>query len=308
MSPTATTNRFPNILLRQDHAFPQLLKHRGAKTGEGRLFRPVRQCRRGEPHAQHAATRLSAALLLGLGIRVAHPALPAVPDQALLARRASAASTRPVYARAGARSGTLPDRQKPRRAGPAGQGDEQRRRKRSISKPRPSLRDRLRAMSHMQLNAGHQSLRPSPKPICSRRSAKAARPASRCSSSAPDRIGATGPIFRATPREMPTGEVLEAFIGQFYDERTAPRLILLSEDNSRTRELLGEALALRAEHKVEVSRARARRKARDHRDGAQQCARATRPPPGRERAQRELLDGVADAVRPGRAAQAHRGL
>ena len=30
------------------------------------------------------------------------------------------------------------------------------------------------------------------------------------------------PYFPRHPREMPTGEVLEAFIGQFYDERTAP--------------------------------------------------------------------------------------
>src|SRR6201991_3151736 len=31
---------FPNILLREDHAFPQLLKHRGAKTDRGVYFGP----------------------------------------------------------------------------------------------------------------------------------------------------------------------------------------------------------------------------------------------------------------------------
>src|ERR1700757_5255007 len=31
---------FPNILLRQDHGFPQLLKHRGAKTTKGVYFGP----------------------------------------------------------------------------------------------------------------------------------------------------------------------------------------------------------------------------------------------------------------------------
>src|SRR6478672_10798318 len=31
---------FPNILLRQDHEFPQLLKHRGAKTSRGIYFGP----------------------------------------------------------------------------------------------------------------------------------------------------------------------------------------------------------------------------------------------------------------------------
>ena len=31
---------FPNILLREDHPFPQLLKHRGAKTAKGVYFGP----------------------------------------------------------------------------------------------------------------------------------------------------------------------------------------------------------------------------------------------------------------------------
>ena len=60
---------FPNILLREDHPFPQLLKHRGAKSDQGRLFRALRQRRRGHPHAQHPAARLSAALLFGFGVR-----------------------------------------------------------------------------------------------------------------------------------------------------------------------------------------------------------------------------------------------
>ena len=83
-------------------------------------------------------------------------------------------------------------------------------------------------------------------------SAKAARPASRCSSSAPDRIGATGPIFPATPPTWRWPEMLESFVGQFYDERTAPKLMLTSEELPG-RALLAEALALRAGHKVEIS-------------------------------------------------------
>ena len=36
---------------------------------QGRLFRALRQRRRGEPHAQHVAARLPAALLFGFGVR-----------------------------------------------------------------------------------------------------------------------------------------------------------------------------------------------------------------------------------------------
>jgi excinuclease UvrABC nuclease subunit len=74
---------FPNILLRQDHDFPQLLKHRGAKTTKGIYFGPFAIGRRGQPHLEHLAARLSAALLFGFGVRQPHPALPVVPDQAL---------------------------------------------------------------------------------------------------------------------------------------------------------------------------------------------------------------------------------
>src|SRR6195952_5457755 len=36
---------FPNILLREDHPFPQLLKHRGARSTEGRYFGPFASAR-----------------------------------------------------------------------------------------------------------------------------------------------------------------------------------------------------------------------------------------------------------------------
>ena len=52
--------------------------------------------------------------------------------------------------------------------------------------------------------------------------------ASRCSSSAPIRTGATAPIFRAPTGRSRPEEVLDAFLAQFYLERPAPRLVLLS--------------------------------------------------------------------------------
>ena len=50
----------------------------------GRLFRPVRQRRRGRAHAQRAAARVPAAHLLRQLLRQPHAAVPALPDQALL--------------------------------------------------------------------------------------------------------------------------------------------------------------------------------------------------------------------------------
>ena len=50
----------------------------------GRLFRPVRQRGRGVPHDERDAARLSAAHLLRQLFRAPDPALPPLPDQALL--------------------------------------------------------------------------------------------------------------------------------------------------------------------------------------------------------------------------------
>ena len=72
---------------------------------EGRLFRPVRQRGRGVPHDERAAARVPAAHLLRQLLREPHPALPALPDQALL---------RPLHRRDRARR--LREARRPRRA------------------------------------------------------------------------------------------------------------------------------------------------------------------------------------------------
>src|ERR1019366_6313213 len=60
------------------------------------------------------------------------------------------------------------------------------------------------------------------------------------------------PYFPKHTQDMALPEILESFIGQFYDERTAPKLLLVSEDLPG-KALLAEALSLCAETKVEIS-------------------------------------------------------
>jgi len=58
--------------------------------------------------------------------------------------------------------------------------------------------------------------------------------------------------FPKADRSLGVGEVLSAFLGQFYDDKPPPRLILIShaiEDDA----LLAEALSTKSGHKVEVS-------------------------------------------------------
>lgn len=52
-------------------------------------------------------------------------------------------------------------------------------------------------------------------------------------------------------RALAAAEVLDSFIAQFYDDKPVPRLILLSEDIPN-RELLAEALSVKAERKVDI--------------------------------------------------------
>jgi excinuclease ABC subunit C len=58
--------------------------------------------------------------------------------------------------------------------------------------------------------------------------------------------------FPKADRAFSPGEVLSAFIAQFYDDKPPPRLILVSHDFD-DRELLAEALCTKAGHKIEVS-------------------------------------------------------
>jgi excinuclease ABC subunit C len=53
-------------------------------------------------------------------------------------------------------------------------------------------------------------------------------------------------------RSLAAADVLDAFLGQFYDDKPAPRLILLSETIENA-ELLADALSFRTGHKIEIA-------------------------------------------------------
>jgi excinuclease ABC subunit C len=101
------------------------------------------------------------------------------------------------------------------------------------------------------------------------------------------------PYFPRHANDLPLGEVLESFVGQFYDERTPPKLILTSEELP-DQQLLSEALALRAEHKIEISTPQRGEK----REIMERALTNAREQLGRRlaenSAQTQLLEGVAD--------------
>ena len=57
--------------------------------------------------------------------------------------------------------------------------------------------------------------------------------------------------FPKADRAVSPGEILGAFLAQFYDDKPCPRLILISHD-IEDRELLSEALSTKSGHKIEI--------------------------------------------------------
>ena len=77
-------DRYPVADADRGPPLPQIAKHRGARARKGSYYGPVRLRLGGQPDRDRDAAGVPAALLPGHGVRQPHPALPAVPDQALL--------------------------------------------------------------------------------------------------------------------------------------------------------------------------------------------------------------------------------
>ena len=100
--------------------------------------------------------------------------------------------------------------------------------------------------------------------------------------------------FPRVDAEDDEGTILDAFLGQFYQDRPAPKLILISHELSDP-ELMSEALSLRADRKVTIHRPQRGEKA----DVVQHALNNAKSALGRrmaeQSAQSKLLVGVAEA-------------
>ncbi|MBI1207963.1 MAG: excinuclease ABC subunit UvrC [Azospirillum sp.] len=98
--------------------------------------------------------------------------------------------------------------------------------------------------------------------------------------------------FPSHDRNLDIEEVLASFLAQFYENKPAPVLVLVSHDLPE-RDLLAEALAIRSGHKVELASPKRGDKRRpvDHAVANAREALARRQ--AESASQRRLLDGVA---------------
>jgi len=281
---------FPNILLRQDHAFPQLLKHRGAKTGKGVYFGPFASA----GAVNRTLNTLQRAFLLRscsdsvfesrtrpcLLFQIKRCSAPCV-------NRIDAAGYRELVEEAEnflrGKSQAVQDQIKDEMAKASDVMD---------FEAAAKLRDRLKAMSHVQASQG---VNPSTFEEADLFAAYS-EGGHTCIQVFFFRAGqnwGNRPYFPRHERDLSLAEVLESFIGQFYDERTAPKLILTSEELPG-RALMAEALGTRAEQKVEIAMPQRGEK----REIMERALTNAREQLGRRlaenSAQTQLLEGVAD--------------
>jgi excinuclease ABC subunit C len=281
---------FPNILLREDHPFPQLLKHRGAKSTKGVYFGPFASA--------GAVTRTLNTLQRAFLLRSCSDSVfesRTRPCLLFQIKRCSAPCTGRIdetgYAELvreteeflNGKSRVVQDELVRQMNTASDQMD---------FEAAARFRDRIKAMSHVQLQQGINPTTFAEADVF----AAFQQGGETCIQVFFFRAGqnwGNRPYFPRHPRELSTAEVLEAFVTQFYDERPAPRMLLLSEDIANCA-LIAEALCLRAEHKVEIAVPQRGEK----REIVEMAMQNAREQLGRRMAensaQRELLEGVAE--------------
>jgi excinuclease ABC subunit C len=281
---------FPNILLRQDHPFPQLLKHRGAKSAKGVYFGPFASA--------GAVTRTLNTLQRAFLLRSCSDSVFAARTRPCLLFQIKRCSAPCVGRVDEAAYGALVQEAEDFLHGKSRAVQDQLIAEMTAAsdaldfEAAARLRDRLKAMSHIQASQGVNPTTFEEADLF----AAYSEGGQTCIQVFFFRAGqnwGNRPFFPRHDRDMELPEILESFVGQFYDERIAPKLLLLSHEIAG-KALLAEALALRAEHKVDVSTPQ-RGEKREIMDRALANAREQL---GRRlaenSAQAQLLDGVAE--------------
>ncbi len=281
---------FPNILLRTDHDFPQILKHRGAKSREGVYFGPFASA----SSVGMTLNTLQRAFLL----RSCSDAVFQGRTRPCLLHQIKRCSA-PCVGRIDAEGyATLVAQAKDFLTGKSRQVQERLAKEMHQASEEMAferaaqLRDRIRAMSNIHARQGINPSGFSEADVFALHREGGASCVQVFFFRAGQNWG-NRPYFPRHAGEVPSGEVLGSFLSQFYDTRPAPKLILLSEQIPE-RALLAEALCIRAGHKVEIT-VPERGEKREIVVAAQQNARAQLARQQAENAtQSALLEGVAE--------------
>jgi excinuclease ABC subunit C len=241
---------FPFILIARDHAVPQILKHRGARSRKGDYFGPFASA----GAVGRTINTLQRAFLLR-SCSDAYFESRLRPCLLYQIKRCSAPCTGEI---------SVEDYSKlvdEALAFLTGESDEVKRRLHALMdeaslkqdyERAASFRDRLTALSHIQSRQGIN-----PHSVKEADVFAAHQEAGQtCIQVFIFRTGnnwGNRAYFPRADKSLSVEEVLESFVAQFYDDKPPPKLVLLSHDIGG-RKLLAEALSLRAGRKIEVGR------------------------------------------------------
>ena len=239
---------FPYIVITRDHAWPQIAKHRGARNRPGEYFGPFASA--------GAVNRTLAALQRAFPLRSCSDsefALRKRPCLQYQIKRCTAPCVQRIDAESYAaiveqardflsgRSQTIQQQLSERMQQASAAQD---------FETAAVFRDRIRALAQIQ---AHQDINVETVGEADVIAA-AAEAGQTCVQVFFYRAGqnfGNRAYFPAHARDVEPGEVLAAFVGQFYDSRQAPRQVLLSHE-VETPELIAEALSVTAGRKVEL--------------------------------------------------------
>jgi excinuclease ABC subunit C len=282
---------FPNILVTADHAYPQIKKHRGAKREKGQYYGPfasagavnrtlnqlqrvflLRDCSnamfesRTRPCLQHQIKRCSAPCV---GKISAEEYAQTVKD----AEKFLSGRTTDIQARLASEMAAASEAMEFERAA--------------------ALRDRIKAMTQVQTAQGINPKGVSEADIIALHMDSGQACVQVFFIRANQNWG-NRDYYPRVGEDVGHAEVLEAFIGQFYDTREPPRQLILSHD-IENRDLMVEALSGKLGRRVELLVPQRGKKA-DLVEGALRNARESLARKMAETAtQTRLLDGVAQA-------------
>jgi excinuclease ABC subunit C len=241
---------FPFILIARDHAVPQILKHRGARSRKGDYFGPFASA----GAVGRTINTLQRAFLLR-SCSDAYFESRLRPCLLYQIKRCSAPCTGEISVED---YGKLVDEAL---AFLTGESDEVKRRLHALMdeaslkqdyERAASFRDRLTALSHIQSRQGIN-----PHSVKEADVFAAHQEAGQtCIQVFIFRTGnnwGNRAYFPRADKSLSVEEVLESFVAQLYDDKPPPKLVLLSHDIGG-RKLLAEALSLRAGRKIEVGR------------------------------------------------------
>jgi excinuclease ABC subunit C len=281
---------FPNILLREDHPFPQLLKHRGAKTIKGVYFGPFASA----GAVNRTLNTLQRAFLLRscsdsvfesrtrpcLLFQIKRCSAPCV-------NRIDSTGYHELVEEAEAflhgKSQTVQNQLKAEMTKASDVLD---------FEAAAKLRDRLKAMSNIQSSQGVNPSTFEEADLFAAYSEGGHTCIQVFFFRAGQNLGNRS-YFPSQTASLPPEEILEAFVGQFYAGHPPPRLILTSHKLPGA-ELMAEALALKADRKVAIGMPErgSKRKLIEHAlsNAAQALARRM----AESATQRKLLEGVGE--------------